>query len=127
MNGPEGKYITYKDIKDVDLMAHFSSRHGIKKRAIETFIDMCDQWGCSRTHETIEALKGPACKLTYREIRYIHRAIRLHKELLSVLRPGAMISEEGILSRLKDDVLVEVVNGERRIRGTYRQIVFRRA
>ena len=119
-------FVTYKDIKNIDLFEHFSKRYNVKKRVVETLVLMCDQWGAPRTHEVLQITKP----LTYRQVRYIHRCIKLHKDLLFILKPGGHICEANIVERLKDrdwhDLYTET-ESIKKIKGTYRQLVFRKA
>jgi len=118
------QYVTYSEISKIDLLAHFASKYGVKKKVLRIFLEMCERYGPLGVSEFIASFT----KVSYREAVYVHRSVALHNELLHLLRHGAKISEEGVLSRIsKGDVLVEEVNGERRIRGAYRDLVFRRA
>lgn len=120
------KYIVFNDIKHVDLLQHFSSRYQVKKRIIETLIQMCEQWGPSRTHEVLQVTQT----LSYRQVRYMHKCVLLHKDLLFILKPGGSITEKAIISRLEDRGWLELVheyNEDKRIKGTYRDLVFRKA
>jgi hypothetical protein len=119
-------FIVYNDIKHVDLFQHFSRRYKVKKRVIETLVQMCDQWGPARTHEVLQV----AQPVTYRQVRYIHKCVLLHKDLLFILKPGGSITERAILERLEDRGWLELIHEHkdtRRIKGTYRELVFRKA
>jgi len=108
------------------LLQHFSRRYKVKKRVIETLVQMCDQWGAARTHEVLQV----AQPVTYRQVRYIHKCVLLHKDLMFILKPGGSITEKAIVSRLEDRgwiELVHVYNDNKRIKGTYRELVFRKA
>ncbi len=119
------QYITYKDIRHVDLLDYFAKKYNVKRRVLETLVDMCHQWGAPRTHEVLQVTQP----LTYRQVRYIYRCTLLHKDLLFVLRPGGSISERAIVDRAKDrgwdDLTCE--NGELKIKGSYRTLVFRKS
>lgn len=108
------------------MLQHFSSRYQVKKRLIETLIQMCDQWGPARTHEVLQVTQT----LSYRQVRYMHKCVLLHKDLLFILKPGGSITEKAIISRLEDRGWLELVQGfndDKHIKGTYRELVFRKA
>lgn len=119
------KYITYNNIKDIDLISQFSTRLGVSRKSVASLIEMCEMFGATRVLDVVGTF-GSSTVLSHRQVRYMQRSVQLHNELLGILKPGAKISEEGIVSRLrKDDEMLEVVNGEARIHGTYRDILLR--
>lgn len=126
------EYITYKDICDRDPVVYFAQTKEVSPKAIEAIIKICDLVGYKDTIHILEAISPKDSNtqtLSYRDIKYIYKVTKLHKELLYALKRGAMISEEGIISRIQGDFedLVEEKDGKRIIKGSYRELVLRKA
>lgn len=121
-------YVTYKDLKAMDLTVHFAERYRIARDVIQVLLKLCGAHGYTEVVEIATILSEGKLKVDYRKVVYMHKVWRFHHDLMDVLKRGAMIGERGMTERMKGayDDLIEYVNGECRVRGTYRDLVLRR-
>ena len=83
--------------------------------------------GATKTHQIVSELAGTP-KLSIRDIRYVTKVVALHNELLSILKFGGTITEQGIAGRKNfDPDLIETKDDVSMIRGTYPDLIFRLA
>lgn len=121
------RYLTYSDVKNKNPYRFFAEKHGMSELAITFVITLCNEHGATKTHQIVAELAGNP-KLSIRDIRYITKVVALHNELLSVLKYGGTITEQGIAGRKNfDPDIIDTVGEVSRVRGTYRELIFRRA
>lgn len=121
------RYLTYQDVNTKNPYRFFADKHGMSEMAINFVISLCNEHGATKTHQIVAELAGTP-KLSIRDIRYITKVVALHNELVSILKHGGTITEQGIAGRKNfDPDIIETIDEVSRVRGTYRELIFRRA
>lgn len=121
------RYITYQDILDRDPVANFARRKGFTKRETEAMMRLCEYLGISGASEHLKVIQAGKTA-TYHQLRHLYNEIKLRKLLLDILRGGVTMTDEGLLDRAERfQGLVKMVDGERVIVGTYRDLVQRQS
>lgn len=125
-------YTTYQSLVQRDPIEHFAKEKSLPVRVVRSHIVLCDILGYSRTIEILNGATGDKSSFSYRELQYMHKTVKAHATILLALKKSkatkAYLSEDFFISRMEGsfDELIEEINGERKIRGSYRDLILKR-